>query len=55
MIENKRKEKINRLIQEGIEDPRQWFRIGNSVIRELDDDICGSFKNELVMVELFSD
>ena len=45
MIENKWKEIINRLIQELIEYPRQWLRIGNFVIQELYDDVYGNFKN----------
>ena len=45
MIENKWKERINRLIQEFIEYPRQWLRIGNCVIQELYDDVYGNFKN----------
>ena len=45
MIENKWKERINRLIQELIEYPRQWLRIGNCVIQELYDDVYGNFKN----------
>ena len=44
MIENKCKEKINRQIQEGLEDPRQWFCIINSVIQGLNDDIYGNLK-----------
>ena len=44
MIENKLKEIINRPIQEVIEDPSQWFRIENSLIQELDDDVYGTLK-----------
>ena len=33
------KRKRNRLTQEGIEDTRQWFYIGNYLIQELVDDV----------------
>ena len=51
-IEHKWKEKRDYLISRGIDDPHNWFRIGSSVIEELDASLT-NVKEALRLVELF--
>ena len=43
------------LINQGINDPKIWFRSGRSVIDNLDDDVYMKLKSEWRFVELFKD
>ena len=52
-IERKWKEKRDYLISQGVEDPRQWFQIGATVIQDLDDTSYQREKSELRLIELF--
>ena len=54
-IEQKWKERRDILIQNGINDPRQWARSGNDIIEDIDVDYFAIERSELRLVLLFRD